>query len=307
MELIDSYLHEVSRHLPVDQRQDVTEDLRAVIEEEVYGSAGDNPITDEHQAEVLARFGHPLKVAGQYAPRRALIGPELFPAFVQTLKVILTIALVAQFVVALGVALANDWQVGPFEFVFMTLETLLWVAAVVVGVFIAIEYSGEKLGWYERWQPQTLAKGNLGVADRGDVITNLITEGFFLLWWNDVIVLDRWFPALQDTVSLGASWGPYFWCFNVVFGLCFVLHAYVLVIGLWRFRALVAEIVLNAAVAALGVTLAFESDLIQLGDAVTEVVSGHIDNVVRMVILVIVGFTLWDVWLAFKTLRGEVR
>ena len=68
MELVDSYLTELRHHLPSDQREDIVKELRDNIVEEVHERAairaGEPDAADERA--VLAKLGHPLKVAGAY-------------------------------------------------------------------------------------------------------------------------------------------------------------------------------------------------------------------------------------------------
>ncbi len=81
--LTERYVHEVVRRIPTEQRDDVAEELRAVIADtaEARGAS-------EH--EVLTEMGDPIRLAARYADRPlALIGPGLYPAYARTLKVLL--------------------------------------------------------------------------------------------------------------------------------------------------------------------------------------------------------------------------
>ena len=95
LELIDSYVKEVGQYLPRESRGDIARDLHEAVLEEVFAlaeAAGRAPTLVDQQT-VLARFGHPFKVAGGYLPQRYLIGPELYQQMVRTLKMTLAIAL----------------------------------------------------------------------------------------------------------------------------------------------------------------------------------------------------------------------
>ncbi len=114
MEFVDRYLVEVARFLPGNNRQDVLTELRASIEEEVAEQANTHERlpTEEDEKSVLARFGHPLKVACAYRSQRYLIGPEHFPAFLHSLKMILIWVLAVQIVVALLAAATTGWNIS---------------------------------------------------------------------------------------------------------------------------------------------------------------------------------------------------
>jgi hypothetical protein len=308
MELVESYLNEVGQFLPGEQRAAILLELGDDLVGEVEGRAeseGRAP-NEADEVYVLAQFGHPLKVAGRYQPPKYLIGPDLYPAFIQTLKTVFVVALVAQVVIGLGVSQTNDWQIGPLSLLGMFVEILVWIVAIVVAVFIALEYSGEKLNLYENWKPQSISAGSLGVIRRGDVITNLFSEGFFLLWWNDVVVLQNWLPDQPGEffVHLSDAWTPYFWHLNVLFGALFLLHFYVLVRGVWRRELLVAEIAGNAALLGLIVVLVTATALVEIGGIEAEL-DYWIQQTVKVSLLVVAGITLWDMWLSFKVFRGN--
>ncbi len=312
MEIVDSYLIEVGQFLPEDSRQDILAELKVTLEEEISDSAeqaGEDP--DVHHAQaVLQRFGHPLKVASEYQPVRYLIGPDLYPAFLHTLRVLLTIASVGVVVVGLVLAIADGWQVGAWSLIDVGISLLFWILVVTTGVFVAIEYSGEKLGWYENWKPQRLASGSLGIINRGDVITNLVTEGVFLLWWNDVLVLPNVVSGdAGDLVfNLGPVWADYFWPFNVLIGACFLLHLYVLIKGVWQRPTLVLEITSNTALVAVLIVLVTSPELVVMSSAMTDDLSEFLANLVnrtlRIGLLVICGFCVWDMWTAWRHFKG---
>ncbi len=309
MELIDSYLNEVGQFLPQETRHDILAELSDALEEELGDVAAargvDAPETADAEV-VLKRFGHPLKVASQYQPTRYLIGPDLYPVFLQTLRLLLSFTGVALVGIGLVFAMADGWQVGFWSLVDLSLSVVFWVFAITTAVFVAIEYSGEKLGWYDDWQPRRLASGSLGVIKRGDVITNLVTEGVFLLWWNDVLVLSNVISrdGSDFVFNLAGVWGDYFWPFNVLIGVCFLLHLHVLVKGVWQRSTLVLEIATNTALVALLLVLVVAPELVSVATGVPELLSDMVDRTLRIALLVIAGFAGWDLWLAWRHFKG---
>ena len=308
MELVESYVSEVSKFLPADQRDEIVHDLEASIVEEVdaRAEAAGREASDEDVKAVLAGFGHPLKTAGQYQPQKYLIGPELYPVFARTMKTVLSLAFVAQVIGILVLALSQDWQIGPVALFWMTVEILLWVMVVVFGVFVAIEFSGERLNWYQDWRPSMLSPGTLGVIDRGDEITNILSEGFFLLWFNGVVVVQNFLPDGVLTVNLAPIWETYAWHLNLLFGASFLLHVYVLTRGVWQRSVLIAEMVIYAAFLGLGfVLLTADALVIAGGELLERITVLNLDRTARIIIIVIMGFTIWDLWLDIKMMRGR--
>ena len=87
MKLIDLYVAEVGRHLPLKQRADIETELRSALEDAVEDEAHtqNRPADEALAAEVLRRYGPPEKTAASYLPPRYLVGPELFPRYVKVL------------------------------------------------------------------------------------------------------------------------------------------------------------------------------------------------------------------------------
>ena len=310
MKLIDSYLNEVGRFLPNSGRDDTLRALKEDLSEAVEGRAeAENRkanVDDEH--EVLIRFGHPLKVAGRYQSKKYLIGPDLYPAFIHALKVLFGAVVFIQVIAALVYTQSSGWQVGPIELFFLWLELTVWVFGVTVMIFVALEYSGERLKWYEQWQPQQLSNGSLCVISRGDVITNLISEGFVLLWLLDVIE----FPVLElasgdvFSIHLSTHWTAYTDYLAIVFGCLFLLHFYVLIRGVWVGRALLIEIIGNTALLGIGAALLSEPNLIEASAAWSSIFAENAERIVKVAIIVIGATCIWDIWLAVKNFRGNM-
>ena len=305
MSVLDSYLYEVGQHLPEEQRGDILTDIRAAIEEEASERASSDEFSDEQVLEVLRGFGHPFKVAGRYLPQRALIGPEIFPTYARVLKLFLLIAVAGYVLVTLTIGVTQGWQTGPWRLFWGGVEIVIWMAAVITGVFIAIEYSGEKLKWYESWEPASLSRNQVGWINRQDVITNIIGEGVFLLWWNDILVLQNFLPDGLLEISLAPIWFEYGLYLNILFAACFALHVYVLVRGTWHRVTMVSEIVLYAALIGLGIVLMLADELLVLsGTWVEQGYSEHVHLWPQTVIAVIIVITIWDVLKGLKLWRG---
>jgi len=64
-DLINRYVHDVTRRLPERLREDVSAELRALLSEELAGQP--NPDLEAAKA-LLLRFGAPDDVAARYAP-----------------------------------------------------------------------------------------------------------------------------------------------------------------------------------------------------------------------------------------------
>jgi hypothetical protein len=72
-ELIDSYVADVVQFLPRKQRQDVAQELRTLLREEVDAVAGERAAREAAAREILAGFGRPAEVAARYGTPVTLI------------------------------------------------------------------------------------------------------------------------------------------------------------------------------------------------------------------------------------------
>lgn len=118
MDLIERYIHDVSRRLPKRMRDDVSAELRSSLGEafdatvaEFNRDAGRMAGEDDREtlaADLVKKFGPPAALAASYRPGpQWLIGPDLYPAFLRTLKVVSAI-IVGIFVLAIVIDALKD-------------------------------------------------------------------------------------------------------------------------------------------------------------------------------------------------------
>lgn len=113
MEMIDAYVNEVGLRLPARQRADIEREIRSMIGDTLDDESRtqDRPVDDEMVVQVLRRLGSPQKLAASYVPPQYLIGPELFPAYLMVVKIVLSVlAALAIIGLALSVGLAGTVQ-----------------------------------------------------------------------------------------------------------------------------------------------------------------------------------------------------
>ena len=93
MKLVDLYLDEIRRHLPPRNREDILKEIRSTLMDMIEDRNPDpNQSPDEKNVKaVLKDFGSPREVASQYGAKNYLIGPRLFPAYLQVLRIVLIV------------------------------------------------------------------------------------------------------------------------------------------------------------------------------------------------------------------------
>ena len=96
MEYVERYLSELRYLLPAENREDVVKETRSILEDMIQDKAEqENRQPDEQLVlEVLQAFGSPGRIAESYRPQQYLIGPELYPTYIQVLKIVALVFIV---------------------------------------------------------------------------------------------------------------------------------------------------------------------------------------------------------------------
>lgn len=304
MNLINNYLRETSKHLPEEGREDILNELRSSLEEQVFDQAEANKreVSVEDEKAVLLKFGHPVRLAASYKRAQYLIGPALYPAYIQSLKIGMTISLSIQFVVGFIYSISSDWNTSFGFVVERIFDTAFWLVTVVTLVFMALEYSSEKLNWYSNWHPDSLSDKPTSSVDSSDMISNIITEGIFLLWWNGILVFVS--DADLGQMILSPIWEPLFWPINLLVGVSFLLHVYLVLDGSWTRPLLCAELFSGISGVVFVCYLLLNRPLSVIHNVVDGNDSIWVEQLATGVLVVIVLVWLWDISKYLRMLRS---
>lgn len=139
MKLIERYLHEIGRHLPVKKRADILSELRSVLEDSLEAKAGPEP-TEADAAAVIKDMGAPRQVAAGYSPaNQYLVGPELYPLFRMVLGIVLLASIGGQLVAILVSVLFQSGDVRFFETLAGMLNSIPAALGMVVFIFYLLQ------------------------------------------------------------------------------------------------------------------------------------------------------------------------
>ena len=197
--LLDRYVEAIRRRLPRRERDDIAAELRANLLSQIEGEEAERgrPLAEDDVAAILQRYGAPEVVAARYGGRDHLIGPTAYPHYVASLKITLWISLLLAGLWIVGAAALAD---GPADVARAAGGALLIVGATVVLVTAMF-------AWFERvkglvppdtsWDPRALrplrppAALPESVPRRASAVSMAMTL-FWLLWWVDVLPINRW-------------------------------------------------------------------------------------------------------------------
>jgi hypothetical protein len=228
-DLLDRYLYAVSRYLPANRHNDLLAELAENLQSEMEDKATElgRPLTEDEQADVLRRHGHPILVAARYQPQRALIGPEVFPFYWFTIKrvlpwvvgIYLLITATAILFGASGTPISQRIHVGSI--LTGTCGAVFQFLAIITVIFACLEFFKGHLRnelAHPQWNPRKLPKAD-PVADQNgprhpyaDAIASLV----FLAW---LLAFPR-FPVLMFgpylswhllNMDLPVIWHQFYW------------------------------------------------------------------------------------------------
>ncbi len=247
MDLLDRYLAAIRRNLPGSEADDITAELRdtLVSQREDREAELGRPLTAGEVEAMLKAFGHPLVVAARYGKTQHLIGPEYYPFYVYTVKLVLTVlgAVLLTLAVAgvvfsagdsaqiISRALAAFWNGG------------LFALGAITALFILMERYAPPSILLRRWRPSSLPAIEPKKDSRWDHVSSLTIGAVFLLWWTGMID----YPDLTRgrlQLTLAPIWGEVFWPVIAVTALGMLAHMVILLRPNW----LTVRAVLNLAV-----------------------------------------------------------
>jgi hypothetical protein len=194
MKLIDYYVSEVGRRLPEKMREDIEREIRSMIEDTLEDESHKQgrPVDEEMVVDVLKRLGPPEKMASSYLPPRYLIGPELYPAFIKTLKIVLSIIAVLVLVgagMALGVSARLPGDVAKLAslVVQQSVDAIFRAAGVIVLIFAIIQWANPRIkkSVEKSWDPRKLrAEPDPETVKPAGMIVGVVFSLFFLVLLN---------------------------------------------------------------------------------------------------------------------------
>lgn len=211
--LTSRYVWAVVRLLPEEQRPDIDRELRSLIGDMVDDRVAAGEPLEAAERAVLDELGDPIPMAARYTEHpRALIGAELFPAYVRTLRLVATVVvpLVAVLSVVGHVVDADDVTIGGV--VGAVLSGLFQAGTQVVFWVTAVYAAMERWGPTEAWTPDRLPEVPAAASDDGPGAGELALGIVFTILAGVALVWQHLWPALKDADGDGVPFlDPALW------------------------------------------------------------------------------------------------
>ena len=189
-EMLKAYAHQVASYHPAAQRDDLFAEVYDELCEEFADWQAQNPRGDAIMFLNDSR-PHPMKYATRLAEGGAayLVGPQFYFSFLSALKVSMAIVVVVYLLLAaISVLTGSGLLRALWHMISAIPVTMLWVGGAVLGVFVALEKSGERATWLDDWDASELkpADGHQEIS-RFETSFDLALSTFLLLWVLDVV------------------------------------------------------------------------------------------------------------------------
>jgi len=275
MNLIDRYVREVGKHLPLLKgREDIEKELRSTLEDMLEERAENAGLIADETMEIalLKEYGSPQKVAETYNPQPYVIGPRMFPTFLMVLKIVIPIVVIVLLVLT-GIRAVTDTPFMGKDFVNIVGDGLGGIVSAAINAFGYIVFifailervlpneqiEGMKIT-EEKWDPASLAKEpDPDTVKRGELIAEIVFTFIGLAILNlfpEILGLDFFsegemvfIPMFSDAFFKFMPW------INAIFLAEIVLDIYLLRSALWTPITRMAKIIIEAASIALAVII----------------------------------------------------
>ncbi|MCU1420595.1 MAG: NADPH:quinone reductase and related Zn-dependent oxidoreductase-like protein [Microbacteriaceae bacterium] len=225
--LVDRYVAATLRRIPERQRPEIERELRAAIADDVDARVDQGAPEADAEHAALEALGDPYRLAAGYTNRPlTLIGPEFYPNYVRTLRLLGWTVLPCVVLVGVVVSAAQGKGVSASIFgpIGLGVQVAIYIAFTITLLFVLAErFSGQGAKGEEtrsafRWTVEQLPpepETHLGSSAWGEFLTQVI--GALIV--AALLVFDRFSPVVKnsagDTVSvldpgLWTLWVPVF-------------------------------------------------------------------------------------------------
>jgi hypothetical protein len=186
--LTDRYVDAAMRSVPEKQRDDLSAELRASIDDQIDARVDAGERHEAAERAVLTELGDPDKLAAGYLERPLwLVGPRYHLDWWRLLKLLWAIVpACAAFGVALGQTLAGA-PLGAIigSTIGVVVSVIVHVAFWVTIVFVILERTGHETMDQSAWTPDRLPEPKASGAKLSDLVATLVFLAIgagFVLW-----------------------------------------------------------------------------------------------------------------------------
>ena len=325
MDLIDRYLIAVRRQLPRDLEADIASELADSLrsEAEEHERTTGRPLTQDEQAALLKKRGHPFIMASRYLPQQQLIGPALFPYYRQALKFVLfwVVVPISLFGGAIRAIYSNAPAAIVGHVVGAAWNGAIFAVGIVTIVFAVLDHERVRINVLDNWNPAKLPEPKAGrPIPRSESVMGLIVSQVFLAWWTTLVRAPElvFYADAEVRFTAAPIWSQLYFPILVAVAASVGLHL-VDMVRPWR---TVATSAANLAINVLNLFIVTQvlraaryvevtgapadADKVALANHWLNQIIGWVFMAIGVVIILEVCFELWRMVKARRTLRATI-
>lgn len=184
-ELIERYIYAVTKRLPAKSREDVSNELRTLIEDMLEERCGEITPSENDIKVVLTELGTPDELADKYdtSTHKYLIGPPYFTTYKLVLKIVLVCIAIGLIVSGIITAVTTDsaslLEAGV-EWLGTVISSVLSAFGIVTILFAFFSYKGIKLNSFSLDELPPVPKKKQEIS-RVDCIVGICFSVIFLI------------------------------------------------------------------------------------------------------------------------------
>ena len=219
MDLIDRYLAAVRRQLPAGQQDDIIQELgdslRSEAEERQRQSG--QALSEDDQAALVKKRGHPWLMASRYQPQQYLIGPSLHPYYRQALGMVVfwVVLPIVLFAGAIHTIYSDASVAGWINRVIPAAwNGAIYSVGIVTIVFAILEHERVRLNVLDNWNPKRLPDpDDVREVPRSESVMGLIFALTFLIFWTGTFRVPDliFFSSEPARIAAGPMWAGLYW------------------------------------------------------------------------------------------------
>lgn len=244
-EYIERYVAAVGRHLPRRNREDVEAELRSTLLDMLEDRrSGDDQTPDEELVTgILQQMGSPESMAASFTGNQSLIGPSLYPTFMQVARIFFFVVLGAQLLgLFITVAISSGKALPSIGETLASLLTSLFSALGVLVLIFALLERSTPVGESTKdttWNPNKLLaidKKDM-IRPAGKIVDIVVTVAAFTIFnfYRDLVGIHIFRDGAWFSYSiLTAAFAGYLPALNLYWGLETALDYALIRQGAWQ-------------------------------------------------------------------------
>ena len=215
-DLIDRYLAAVEHRLPAKGAKDIVAELReAICDKLAANEAGlGRTASKDEVVAIIKSFGSPMLAAARYSGAQHLIGPDVYPYFWPTARIVVGIVAAVAIVGFLVQGVVANDPLNVSRGLGAAWTGSLFAFGIVTVIFIALDRTGAGAKIEAAWRPDRLpAASREKPKSLFETLFALAWEAVFIAWWIGVFPLPNMMPPTEPGISIhfnAAAWTTVF-------------------------------------------------------------------------------------------------